>query len=234
MQAHPAFLRTAPAREHALPGRSRCTRLTGAAPSATVDRGESLSPTAGEKVERFGGLQETSDAESLIDHPPLSNAGGTARVPTIMTIDRRRGMRALRHGALLATLLTCGAAPLSAANTDPTLALMRATAVRGSSGRATLTLETSFSFDDAIQLALPIDVVVTQGTRVAHCALSGTVSLTVDGAAQSPGDAGVISVTDRRIIVVLPPQFAAGEASAQLVGAYSSKAVASNVLRFGL
>ncbi len=111
---------------------------------------------------------------------------------------------------------------------------MRATAVRGSSGRATLTLETSFSFDDAVQLALPIEVIVTQGTRVARCALSGTVALTVDGVAQPAAEPGVVGITDRRITVVLPPEFSAGEASAQLVGSYSSKSVASNVLRFDL
>ena len=129
-------------------------------------------------------------------------------------------------------LTLCPGIPALAANTDPTLALMRATAARGSSGRATLTLETSFSFDDAIQLALPIEVVVTQGTHVARCALSGAVALTVNGVAQAVDGPGVIGVTDRRITVVLPPEFTAGEASAQLVGAYSSKPVASNVLRF--
>jgi hypothetical protein len=144
---------------------------------------------------------------------------------------RRRTARRLALTAL-ALLLAADAAP--AANTDPTLALVRATAVRGSSGRATLTLETSFSFDDAIQLALPIEVVVTQGARTARCALSGSVAMSVGGAPQPAASPGVISATARTIVVVLPAEFSPGEASAQLVAAYSSKPVASNVLRFAL
>ena len=147
--------------------------------------------------------------------------------------DAPRG-RSLRRVALAAMALLVAAAAAPAANTDPTLALVRATAVRGSSGRATLTLETSFSFDDAIQLALPIEVVVTQGTRTARCALSGSVAMTVDGAPQPAASPGVISVAERSITVVLPAEFGPGEAAAQLVGAYSSKPVASNVLRFAL
>jgi hypothetical protein len=136
------------------------------------------------------------------------------------------------RGIALLMALFLFAAPARAANTDPTLALMRANAVRGSSGRATLTLETSFSFDDAIQLALPIEVVVTQGTRTARCALSGSVAMSVGGAPQPAASPGVIIVTERSITVVLPAEFGPGEASAQLVGAYPSKPVASNVLRF--
>jgi len=148
-----------------------------------------------------------------------------------MNRKRQRGVRCAA-ASLLAAVLVLAGVPVRAANTDPTLALLSASAVRGSSGRATLTLETSFSFDDAIQLSLPIDVIVTQGARVARCGLSGSVS--VDGVPQPAGASGVIAVTDRRLTVVLPPEFTTGEATVQLVTDYSRKPIASNVLRFSL
>ncbi|MDX2171342.1 MAG: hypothetical protein SF182_30015 [Deltaproteobacteria bacterium] len=146
---------------------------------------------------------------------------------------RHRPYRAYRRAALACALLL-GLSPAGAANTDPTLALLRASAVRGSGGRATLTLETSVSFDDVVQLALPVEVVVTQGNRVARCGLSGTVSLTVGGVAQAAAPPGVIGVSQHRITLVLPPELGAGEASVQLVGTYSDNTVASNVLRVTL
>jgi hypothetical protein len=73
---------------------------------------------------------------------------------------------------LLAALLVLSADRTRAANTEPTMALMRATAVRAASGRITVTMEASFSFADAVQLALPVDIVVSQGTRVAHFSLT--------------------------------------------------------------
>jgi hypothetical protein len=146
----------------------------------------------------------------------------------------RHRPRAAHRLTATALVLLLGAAPAPAANTDPTLALLRASAVRGSSGRATLTLDTSVSFDDIVQLALPVEVVVTQGNRVARCALSGAVSLTVGGVAQSAQAPGVIGVSERRITLVLPPGLGTGEASVQLVGTYSDNTIASNVLRVTL
>ena len=56
--------------------------------------------------------------------------------------------------------------------------------------------------------------------------------MSVDGGAG--GVAGVIAVTDRRLTVVLPPEFTAGDATVQLVADYSRRPIASNVLRFTL
>jgi hypothetical protein len=132
-------------------------------------------------------------------------------------------------------LIVASRAPVRAANTDPTLALMSASAVRATSGRATLTLEGSFSFADAVQLALPLAIVVTQGTRSARYDLSGNVAVSLGGGAPQPGPGpGVLGMTERTITLVLPAEFAGGEASAQIVGTYDGKQIASNTLRFTL
>jgi hypothetical protein len=120
-----------------------------------------------------------------------------------------------------------------AANTDPSLALMRAAAATADSGRITITLEASVSFADTVQLGLPLDIVVVQGTRSAHFALSGEVALSVDGGPLQPAPPpGVLAVSNRTIVLVLPAQFAAGEASAQIVATYGGDSLASNRLRF--
>ncbi len=120
-----------------------------------------------------------------------------------------------------------------AANTEPTLALMRATAVRGSSGRVTLTLDASFSFADAVQLGLPVEVLVTQGTRTAHCSLSGDVSVAVDAGPPQPAPPPcVIGVAERTLTLVLPAEFGPGAATAQLVLTQEGRVIASNHLGF--
>lgn len=134
----------------------------------------------------------------------------------------------------LAVLLAL-ASPAVAANTDPTFALTQASATRGSGERRTVVLEGSFGVADAVQLDLPLAVVVTQGARSARFDLAGHVSVSIDGA--PPQDApppGVLAVTDRTITLVLPAGFAAGEAVAQIVGIYEGEQIASNQLRFSL
>lgn len=141
-----------------------------------------------------------------------------------------------RHVVLAAVgLIVVSSALVRAANTDPTLALMSAAAVHATSGRATLTIEGSFSFADAVQLALPLVIVVTQGTRSARYDLSGNVTVSLDGGAGQPAPGlGVLGMTERTITLVLPAEFAAGVAAAQIVGTYDGKQIASNTLRFTL
>jgi hypothetical protein len=132
-------------------------------------------------------------------------------------------------GVLVVLLLASGAA--RAADTDPTLALMRASAVRGAGGRATLTLEGSFSFANAVQLGLPLQIVVTQGARSVRYDLDGGVSQSVGGGpSQTVPPPGLIGMSDRTITLVLPVEFGAGDATVQVVGAYSDKPIASNRL----
>jgi hypothetical protein len=149
-------------------------------------------------------------------------------------VDRRtQSSRLRRVGGILLGLVVLAAVPVHAADTDPTLALMRASAVRGASGRATVTLEGSFSFANAVQLALPLEIVVTEGTRTARYDLSGGVSVSVGGGPlQAAPGPGVIGMSDRTITLVLPVEFTAGEATVQVVGSYSDKPIASN--RLGL
>ncbi|MGH7786870.1 MAG: hypothetical protein ACRERC_08390 [Candidatus Binatia bacterium] len=122
---------------------------------------------------------------------------------------------------------------MQAANTDPTLALMRATAVRSTAGRVTVTLEGSFSLADAVQLALPLEIVIAQGPRRARYDLGGQVWLSIDGGAELLlAGPGVLAVEARAITLVLPAEFDASEATAQILGGYRAEAIASNRLRF--
>jgi hypothetical protein len=154
---------------------------------------------------------------------------------------RRSAHARRRTGALAIWLLLAAAALLSlrapavAANTDPTFALTRARAVRSTGDRVTVTLEGSFGVADAVQLALPLEVVITQGGRRAQLDLAGHVRVSVDGGAPQDAPApGVVAVTSRAITLVLPPGFGPGEAVAQIVGTYAGEAIASNQLRFPL
>jgi len=136
---------------------------------------------------------------------------------------------------LLAALLSTAATVGYAANTEPSLALVSAAAARGSSGRVTVTLEGSFSFDDAVQLALPLQIVVAQGGRTARFDLAGNVTLSVDGGAPQPAASpGLVGITNRIITLVLPSGFDSGDATAQLLTTYEGKTIASNLLRFTL
>ncbi|MBI1817452.1 MAG: hypothetical protein HYR72_20955 [Deltaproteobacteria bacterium] len=133
--------------------------------------------------------------------------------------------------ALMVAILMAAAVPLRAGTTEPRLALMRATAVRSTAGRITLTLEGNFSLGDTVQLALPLDVLVTQGEVAARFDLAGDPPT---GLNQPAPDAGVISIGERAITLVLPAQFMAGEATAQIVATFDGKPLASNRLRFTL
>lgn len=133
-----------------------------------------------------------------------------------------------------AAVLLLMSARLEAAFTEPRLALMRVTAYRSTNGTSTLRLEGSFSYADAVQLGLPVNVTVTQGQLTARFDLSGHVFTSTGGAEQSAAGPGVVSFASREILLVLPPGFAAGAATAQVVLTYEGQPISSNRLSFTL
>ena len=121
-----------------------------------------------------------------------------------------------------------------AAYTEPRLALLRASALHAASGRITLRIEGSFSFADAVQLALPLTVTVTQDALSARFDLAGNAFLSSGGPEQRVDGPGVVRVARRELWIVLPPQFGAGSASVQITAAYGDKPIASNRLQVTL
>lgn len=142
----------------------------------------------------------------------------------------------LRHYtqiAAVAVLLAAG--PLHAAITEPRLALMRATAYQAASGRVTLTLEGTFSFADAVQLAIPLNVMVVQGSLAARFDLSGNVFTSQNsGAEQAAPGPGIVDIASRKITLVLPPGFTSGPAMVQVIANFDGKGIASNRLAVAL
>lgn len=148
---------------------------------------------------------------------------------------RRRRVPGWLGAVLALSLASAITADRSAqgANTEPTLALMRAAAVRAPSGRVTVKLEGSFSFADTVQLGLPVEIEITQASRVARCTLSGDVTLSTDGGGAQPAPPPcVLGVTDRIVTLALPAGFAAGDATAQLLLVHEGRQIASNRLGF--
>ena len=149
----------------------------------------------------------------------------------------RRARRRAGYGAGVVVILCMAlvVAPVRAANTEPTLALMRASAARSTSGPITVTLEGSFSLADTVQLQLPLQVRVTQGSLAALCGVTGGASVSLGGG--PPRDAPppcVIGISDRTLTLVLPSEFGPGAATAQLLLMYENKPIASNQLSFTL
>jgi hypothetical protein len=134
----------------------------------------------------------------------------------------------------VAVLLLMMSTRLQAAFTEPRLALMRVTAYRSTSGTNTLTLEGSFSYADTVQLALPLNVVVTQGQLTARFDLAGNVFTSTGGPEEPGAGPGVISFAPREIVLVLPAGFAPGTATAQVVANYERQPISSNRLSFTL
>jgi len=67
-------------------------------------------------------------------------------------------VRLLAHLVSISFLLAAFGHSLRAANTEPTFALVQATSFRSASQEVTLRLQGSFSFDDTLQLGLPLSV----------------------------------------------------------------------------
>lgn len=123
---------------------------------------------------------------------------------------------------------------VEAAFTEPRLALLRVSAHQSRAGSSTLTIEGSFSYADTVQLALPLNVVVTQGQLTARFDLAGHVFISTGGPEQPATGLGVISFAPREIVVVLPTGFSAGAAAVQVVANYEGKIISSNRLSFTL
>ena len=141
-----------------------------------------------------------------------------------------------RLGALVAIALSVMlGARVDAAFTEPRLALVRVTAYRSTSGASTLTLAGSFSYADAVQLALPLNVIVTQGQLSARFDLAGNVFTSTGGGLEQPAAGpGVVSFAPREIVLALPPGFSAGTAMVQVVADFDSQRISSNQLSFTL
>jgi hypothetical protein len=157
----------------------------------------------------------------------------SAEARTIWGISRRTG-HWTQLALLLATLLFGGREAL-AAFTEPRLALLRVTAYHAASGAVTLTLEGSFSFADAVQLGLPLNVVVTQGQLSTRFDLAGNVFTKTGAGPEQPAvSPGLMSFTQRQITVALPTGFSNGTATAQVIATYEGQPIASNRLGFTL
>lgn len=128
-----------------------------------------------------------------------------------------------------------GSVRVQAAYTEPRLALTRATPVRSASGRVTVKIEGTFSFADAVQLALPVSVTVSQGSLQARFDLDGNVFTSISGGPEQPTPGpGLVSVGEREITVVLPPAFTAGQATVRVILSYQDRPIASNSLSISL
>ncbi|MBI3784012.1 MAG: hypothetical protein HY270_11490 [Deltaproteobacteria bacterium] len=140
------------------------------------------------------------------------------------------GLAVLALAALLAAI-----APAQAAYTEPRLALLRASSVHSSTGGISVQLEGSFSFPDVVQLDMPLQILVTQGTLAARFDLNGNVFTSVNGGPEqvTPG-LGVVRVAARQIVLALPAGFGAGAATVQVVATYEGKPISSNRLGVSL
>ena len=136
-------------------------------------------------------------------------------------------------GAIAVCVLIGGR--VDAAFTEPRLALMRVTAYRSTTGTSSLKLEGSFSYADAVQLALPLNVIVTQGQLTARFDLAGNVFVSTGGGPEQPAAGpGVVSFAPREIILALPTGFSAGAATVQMIANFDSQRISSNRLSFTL
>ncbi len=135
--------------------------------------------------------------------------------------------------AVLALVIAGGGA--HAAITEPRLALMRVTAYQGASGRVTLTLEGTFSFADAVQLAIPLNVTVVQGALGARFDLAGNVFTSQNnGTEQAAPGPGIVDIAEKKITLVLPAGFTSGSATVQVIANFDGKPIASNHLTVSL
>jgi len=155
----------------------------------------------------------------------------------------------LRRCAVLCALaaLFAGASvrTTGAAATSPTLLLSRVQ-VDAVLGKRTLTFEGVFDFENALQVAYPLHLVVFQGSRfvrypVVGAAVGGTSALVADGALTSgelatllahgtAAASGVrlVTLTPTGGVVTLPDDFDAGTATAILFTVLPEENVLSN------
>jgi len=139
-----------------------------------------------------------------------------------------------RACATLAMLLLVADLAIAAGG-SPQLALVSATPYRSTAGAVTVAIEGNFNFEDTVQLPLPVEVIVAQGARSTRFDLAGHAFTTIGGAAEQPdAGPGVIVVKQHQMLLVLPPGFATGAATVQIVARYQDDSFASNTLEFTL
>jgi hypothetical protein len=115
------------------------------------------------------------------------------------------------------------------AYTEPRLALLRAAAIRSTAGTISIQLEATFSFADVVQLGMPLQILVQQGEVTARIDLNGNAFTSLAGAPEQPAPGfGLLSVTNRQLLFVLPPAFGAGLATIQLRSDYEDRTIFSN------
>ncbi|TMA37749.1 MAG: hypothetical protein E6J75_15130 [Deltaproteobacteria bacterium] len=161
--------------------------------------------------------------------------------------------RRWRRRAFLAALALAIAAPagLRASGTSPALVLSAA-AGAAVDGQRSATLDGSFDFANALQVAYPLSLVVFQGSRFVRYRLPGAAvagdspeladgqlsaneldALGQEGSAAAAGVRVVTLVTDR-IRVALPAAFTAGPTTAILYAILPDSNVLSNPIDFSL
>jgi len=151
---------------------------------------------------------------------------------------------------LLASLLV-GSGTARAGFTEPTLVLVTA-AGAAAEGARSAAFTGSFEFENALQVGLPIELVVFQGTRFVRYPATGAPK-TGDSAAladgvlsdnelaafrqegtAAPAGVRIITLAPDRIRVALPATFTAGPTTAVLFTILDDGGVLSNALGFTL
>ena len=150
---------------------------------------------------------------------------GLDRWKAIRTRETRRAWMAFAG-------LVLGAELARASGGSPQLAIFRATPHRSeTTPSVTLEVEASFNFDDALQLPLPVEILVTQGSLTGRFDLAGNVFTSLAGGPEQPSPGlGLIAITRSVIVLVLPSAFSAGPAAVQLLVQYRDTPFASNRL----
>ena len=161
--------------------------------------------------------------------------------------------RGWRRRAFLVALALATAAPagLRASGTSPALVLSAA-AGAAVDGQRSATLDGSFDFANAVQVAYPLSLVVFQGSRFVRYRLPGAAvagdspeladgqlsanELDAFGQEGSAAAAGVrvVTLVADRIRVALPPGFTAGQTTAILYAILPDSNVLSNPIDFTL
>jgi len=159
--------------------------------------------------------------------------------------------RFLALGIVAGVVAGVSARPAGAAATSPTLLVSRASAT-AILGKRTVTFEGVFDFENALQVAYPLHLVVFQGARfvrypVAGPAVAGTSALLADGTlalgelpallvegATAAGGVRLVTLTPTGGTVTLPDDFVAGAATAVLFTVLPEENVISNPLTFVL
>lgn len=134
-------------------------------------------------------------------------------------------------GVLALLLVIAARSGAWGAYTEPRLALTRATVHYSASAVASVQLEGTFSFADLVQLAVPVNVYVVQGTLTARLDQAGNVYTSSGGGSEQPANGpGLVSLKEREILVVLPTGFSSGAATIRVEIIYDGGPISTNEL----